>query len=351
MLTFASCSGDSYFDGEEIGGYSSEDGVIPEKVIETDGFYYALIENYAGDKPYSIAVGEKPEKLHAIYTSNKKSSAWFMDADGGIAAWTELAGDKGQKVLVYNKYNRKINTIYSTKSNNICQNIGVNNHFVYFAMEDSNKKEVYIACYDAKKNIIKRVAGTGIKSSKNGENSLNCLNVNYGNLVYSYSQKGENIIRSIDIDKNDNYEYKARTIKLKKKEVKYVYALAFDGLSQCIGLYYTEPGGTDALGYIDTDDDFLYFFDYFEDEVYAYHDQLTCSNGVLLYVEQINSSGNILDHYTLRGYEFKSGSRVINGSAVYAITVKDSILATRWKEGTNDCVIIRGRIKSRDNNI
>ena len=328
--------------GVEIGKFNSKDAVIPETVVESKGMYYALLEDYGGLKPYKIAVGKNMKKLKTVYKSNKKKYVWFMDAEDGIAAWTEAGKGSAQKVKSY--YKKKVRTIYSTKKNDcICQNLGVYKKSVYFTVQDTKNKEAYIAEYNTKDGKLKPIEETKIKYTQNGENSINCFSINKGVLVYSYSQNGKCIIKSMDIDSNDDCNYQARSIIL-DSNIAYIYAVSIDNKTLNIAVYYMADDYMDKLGYIDKNSDKIKFLIDFDGYAYAYQDQITCCDGLLLYIEQQNVSGNINDHYSLQGYDFTTGKQIPKIRATYAVTAKDSILLTQWVNGIKKCKIHRKTI-------
>ena len=351
MITLVGCTSSEmsslYVEDEKaVGQYSSKDGVIPEKVFKSNDTYYALLQSYAGDEAYKIAVGPDFENLKTVYKSNEKENVWFMDADGDIAAWTELSETDKQEVKVYDRNSGEIKTLYTDDGECICQNVKVYNGSVYFVKKNTAKKEAYIVRYDTQKKAIQPILKTKTKITESGDCSINCFNVNYGCLVYAYSELGMSIIKCIDIDETDDFEYKSRKAMLSKSDATYVYAVAYDKETECIGVYCEGTDGSGTMGYIDSDDSGLWVFDYFSEELYAYRDQIECCDGVLLYVEQVNASGDIMDHYSLEGYEFETEQSITGIPSVYSITIKDSILLTQWVEGTKKCKVYKGTIKN-----
>lgn len=352
MLLMCACSDISnlYIQGKAIGSYSSKDGVIPQKVIESNGTYYTIMDSYSGDKPFKIAIGSDVGKMEPVYTSEADKSVWFMDAEDGVVAWTEVDESGIQEVKTYNKNTKEIKTLYTTNSECVCENIIVYNNCVYFAVDEQDKKEAYIARYDIKNDAMHPVKGTRVKATKNGVNSLNCFNINEGNLVFGYNKNDVSIIRSLDADMDDDYEYESRRSVLSRSAAKYVYSVAYDHDTECIVLYYSGSDGVEATGYLCSDDDSLLFpIDYFSDDMHAYHDQIECCDGVLLYIEQMNESGDIMDHYNLIGYDLMDDKYLQSVSAAYAVSVKDSIIITQWTDGTKECKIYRGTIETKGN--
>ena len=272
----------------------TDEDTLPNLMAVSDGVYYIMTGLY-GEDSYRLSVSESIEDLHFVY-EQEGAGTWYLYAEGDYAAWAEW-GDSGYEYKVYDRKNDKVQTVESVKAGeDEGQNMqmGLHNGKLYYSLNDYKAGKSRILCYDPASEKKETVYETAL--AENGS----CLSVNSGVLT-AYMGEGEDArqkLVQIDLESGDKKEIEV------PGDLDSLYAVSYDRDNDLIALYYhavdseTEDIGTFTPG--DKEIKSLYSM---PENLYAYRDRIDIENGLLYWVTQINTTGDIVDHYSMTQYD------------------------------------------------
>lgn len=261
----------------------------PLQIIPAGDRWVALVGAYESDD-YSVSVSESPETLNPVY-SVKDTSIWFFTANEHCIAWCE----ESEIAYTYKAYlfdEEKVITLVSINDvdNYQPQNVGVYGKSIYYTNIDYSAKNVTVYAYD----ITSQTAGVVLSEPYAEEGAPYVISVEDVYLSYA----GYQAIKVIRLDNGETVFESALP-----NAVEYVYAISYDSANDACGLYYCDEDSEDIGIFKEGDTEVLSHFTFNENH-YAYHDQIRCTNGHLYWIVQSNVTGLITDHYILMEYNY-----------------------------------------------
>lgn len=273
--------------GTLIASFDEDDA--PSKIVKTDNYWVYLVNTYGGTE-YSISVNTAPEELNSVYVT-KDVSIWFLEASDKYVVWTEKS-DEYYEYKFYSIENKTVDTFFKTDTATgfQLQNIGIYADNIYYSFVDYMKEEANIYCYDVTSKEATPVLNLKYDEdlspmSFSVENGFLSVASSSGVLVMDLSTGGTVFENELPDD------------------VAYVFAISYDQANETCGLYYCDSDSED-IGIIEKDDSNIFSILTLNENYYAYHDQIKCTNGHIYWISQANVSGNVTDHYMYMDYDY-----------------------------------------------
>ena len=270
-----------------IESYPSD--TAPSQVIKTDDFWVMLFNSYA-EHDYSILIGENPDSLNEIYNVDDVT-IWYFDADNDAVVWSE----RSTEFYTYKLYRfdtRNVETIYQASLEDGYQavNIGIYAKSAYYCLVDYKKQDVSVLAYNFETGSTTVVYDIPYEE----KNQPHTINVEDEYLSFACADE----IAVINL-KNNETVFKTKL----PEEVKYTYAVSYDGINDVCALYYADEDSED-IAVLKEGDAEISSLCTFSKNYYAYMEKIECYDGHLYWIKQANVSGMVADHYTFVDYDY-----------------------------------------------
>lgn len=277
-----------------IAEYGRE-GELPAKAAYADGLWYMLLNGY-GSSEYAISVSGDCREISPVYHVPEGSAVWFLEADGGYAAWCER-GEGSYRYMLYDHESGDVEEFFSTgaaKPQN--QGLAIHDGGVYFGNIDYAGRKAALLRYDISEARVEELFILPYA----GERSIQALNITEGMLVAAVTGE-DDCVEILTIDLDDGQVI--RSLKL-PENVEYVYAVAKDTVTDNYAIYYLDGKNfAENIGICRAGAQAVKSLFTFGSNVYAYRDAIEYANGHVCWVIQMNVSGRIIDHYRLVVYD------------------------------------------------
>ena len=264
----------------------------PVKTVRAGGKWFSLTGRYLHDS-FSLSVSEDYNGLNEVY-SVSGVDIWFFEAQGDFAVWSEESAEK-LRFMVYNAEGGEAKEIFSVSAaaGFSPANVGIYDGNVYFEYIDYAAKSAAVMRYELETGELTRF----YELEYLGEYSCTSLSVDGGELLTSVGKAGNAKLIKINLDSGAHESFAL------SPSVSVVYACAHDTAQGGLALYYRDKDGNEHIGMVNTKNGKIKNVFTFEKNVYAYHDTLEFYGGHLYWVNQVNASGNVADHYRFVDYD------------------------------------------------
>ena len=300
VLAFVFCSCGEKSKLYEINGenawYAYPVENAPVKAVNAGEKWYLLKGIYLGTS-FTLAVGSDYLNTKDVYAASGVD-IWFFEANERLAAWSEIGGE-GTKFMVYNAESGKAEQVFSvsTEAGFAPANVGVWGESVYFAHIDYAAEKAAVMRYDLDSGAL----SCALELEYRGESSCTSLSVDGGVLLVSAGGEGK-----AELIRADLASGKRESIPL-ASGVEFVYGCAYDAENGGYALYYRDGEG-EYIGTVNAKNGKVKIIATFPENVYAYRDTLELYGGHLYWVQQINASGNVAEHYKFIDYDIGEGT-------------------------------------------
>jgi hypothetical protein len=264
----------------------------PVKTINAGNKWYSLIGRYLGDE-FSLSVSESYDGVNKVY-STSGVDIWFFEANEALAAWCEKNGAE-LNFMVYSAESGKTEKVFSASIEKGFSpaNVGVWRESVYFAYTDYAAKSAGVMRYDTATGELSRFCELEFL----GEYSCTSLSVDGASLLISAGKGKEAELIKIGLESGSKTEIPL------SDSADFVYACACDTAGEGYAVYYRDAKGAEHIGTVNPKNGKIKNIYSFGANVYAYRDTLELHGGHLYWVTQVNSTGNVADHYRLVDYD------------------------------------------------
>lgn len=264
----------------------------PVKAVNAGEKWYLLMGKYLGDS-FSLSVSESYENVNTVY-STSGVDIWFFEANESLAAWCEESAAE-IKFMVYNAESGKTEEIFSASTEKFFRaaNVGVHGKKAYFEYTDYENETAAIMCYDTEDGKLSRFAELEYR----GEYSCTSLYLHAGNLTVSYGNEGKAELLKINLESGEKTKISLSAA------VNFVYACSYDSAEGGYAVYYRDADGKEHVATVNPKSGNLKNLFTFAQNVYAYHDTVSFYGGHLYWVQQVNATGNVAEHYKFVDYD------------------------------------------------
>ena len=291
-LTLTGCTFLSFLNRTKLASYSKDVG--PSQVIKTEKYWVSLINEY-GKSDYSISVSDTSEKLVGIY-SVEDVGIWYFEANDNGVVWCE-SSEESYSYKFYGFSDKEVKTIHEApkSAGYQPQNVGIFLDKVYFTFIDYENQTINVCEYEIETESINVFDSYEWVLDK----IPYPISVENGYLSFAYSE----YIKVINLN-TEEVVFKADLPENSRK----VFAVSYDSINDTCALYYADADSED-IGIFKEEDSAIRSVFTFEKNIYAYEDKIRCVDGHIYWIEQINYSGYITDHYQLIDYSYFDGKK------------------------------------------
>ncbi len=260
----------------------------PSQVVKTKSYWVQLVSEYFGTN-YRISVSKEPDDITTVYTADNVL-IYYFEANDDYVVWCEETVD----TYDYKLYSIKEDTVQTLFSADIeegylPQNVGIYQNKVYYPVVDYQKETADIYCYDTQTGKNASVSSLPY----DGEYSIMTMNVEANYLTVASTSD----IVVFDVEK----ECLVQQTPL-PREVGFVFAVSYDYINEKCALYYSDEDSED-IGFINEAGEMDSHFT-FGDNQYAFEDKITCIDGHIYWIVQMDSTGDVSDHYRYVEYDY-----------------------------------------------
>lgn len=262
---------------------------LPNLMAVSDGTYYIMTCKYGNDQ-YQLSVSEKMNKLKSVYDV-EGASIWYLCAEGDFAVWVEAYDDRYDYKL-YNRENDKtisFNSVGRTENESQNMQTGIYNGTIYYSEIDYAENKISVKRYNIREEKTETIHEETLP-----EDATAALDVN-GEILTAYL--GGNQLYCLNLESGEE-----KAVEIPEK-MDGVYAVSYDQGNDMYALYYSAKGsGTEDIGTFTPGNKQIKSLYTLSENCYAYRDNIEIDNGHLFWVTQVNTSGDVVDHYTLVDY-------------------------------------------------
>lgn len=189
--------------------------------------------------------------------------------------------------------------------------MGIYSGKLYYDVTDFDNSKIYIKSYDfktGKESIVREVDFE--------EGGPSTLEVKDGILVAYNTSKSPDALFIKDLKRGKESQVKI------PEDIEYVYAASYDKENDTYMIYYDkEDSKAEYIGIFKPDDSKIKAIFTMPEGMYAYREQVTIDNGHVFWVTEENTTGPVVDHYTLVDYDCADDSPYeVPASFGYALT-------------------------------
>lgn len=299
-LLLCACGGGGtkvyYISGEDAWAAFPVDEA-PVKTVRAGEKWYSLIGEYLGES-FALSVSDDYMQINEVYKTSGVS-IWFFEADGSGAAWCE----RGESTLRFMFYpceggDAEEIAVLDTSAGFNPANVGLFGGGVYFVSIDHAAKRAAVMRYDTEAGTLSRF----FELEYRGDYTCTSLSADGGSLLISAGAEGEAELIKLDLAGGGQ-----ERIAL-SESVNFVFACAYDSAEGGFAIYYSDTAGGEHIGTVNAKNGKVKNVSTFGASVYAYQDVLEFYGGHLYWVQQINASGNVAEHYRFVDHNCKNNS-------------------------------------------
>lgn len=266
----------------------------PLKTINAGDYWYSIIGEYGKDG-YAFSASRSPEEINIIYEA-EDSRNWYFEATENYAVWSE----DYENYISYKLYTRADNSVTEvfradeTPGFQI-SNVAIYEDGIYFSYIDYEKETADIVCYDISEETAESVFAADFAK----EYSIMNFEIVENYLTATVCINDEIKVVVFELDNQ-----KAPLITDLPEYVFYVYDVSYDYVKSTYALYYRDSDGKEHIGVLNTEENEIKNILTFNENYYAYEDNITCLDGHIYWISQANTSGYIAEHYKLVDYDY-----------------------------------------------
>ena len=335
-------SGGEINSGELVASYKED--TVPGILAKSGDNWFAIQQKY-GAGEYTIGYGTSPESIEPK-SDMLYGEIWNLTADGDYAAWGERNGDE-VKVMVYDSKADKVEEVAvltDDRSNGEYQQskAHVKDGKVYYIVYDYDAHKTKVMQYDLetkKESVLAEDASSEY---------IGCFAINDNTIIFdSNSEDGEPALALLDITSG-----KIEKIDL-PDGMDYVWEADVNG-DTIATYYYDSRPGNNAWNEADNiavfqkgEEDVVPIFSFPNTNTgatyYACNDDIGLFGDYILWVYQQNTSGDILDHYDLTIYNYKTNDYHQEPATFNFAVDGDDLCWAAWNENINKVEIYKAK--------
>ena len=311
---------------------SYEGDTVPAFVKKSGDRWFVIYQKY-GENDYAFASGDSPDTNDVKYEGS--GEIWKLSADGEIAAWAERI-DIGVNINVYDATKDEVETIAvlpelpHEPQQTFAQ---VKDGKVYYCLIDYEAKEKCLMCYE-----VANKKGSILATETNYEISF--LSMKGNTLMYeSIGENGETLLTLYDTTSGETEQISL------PEYVRYIWNADIEGDAVAL-YYYDNTEGNNAWNQTDNiavfergKTDFTPIFSFPTSDTgaswYAYNDDIELFGDNVLWIYQQNVSGDILDHYHMTVYNYKTNDYIEEPATFDYMTDGEDLYWLSWDDNVN----------------
>lgn len=284
------------------GNYTDLD-LLPRSItITPDAKYVLLLADYSSSY-FKLSLGDSYDDINVIYDAGENRINNYI-ANDKVIAWSEHS-DNSFSFKYYDYSTKEINEIRTISYSNDLWQLGpisVFDNIIYFMFYDYETNEAFISSYDTiNKTETIFLKDDFVDGTFTHGRQFPSMDENQGYLSISKFNNDESITLLL-FSLKDGLQQKYQL----PDDIALVYASAVDIETSTVSVYYYDRAkDKDCLGIYSLIDDSFKIIKVFHEYYYVYHDEIQTKDGFLYFVNQMNVSGEISDHYSGFKYDIK----------------------------------------------
>ncbi len=286
---------------ERIAEYSGD--YVPAFIEKSENNWYVIYQKY-NEENYTLSVGENPEDINVKHIGS--GQIMNLSVDGDLAAWAERS-DSQLSINYYNASDDGVVTILTLPEREDYQQgkVYVRGGKVFYQTIDHAEKVFRILCYDTADESTKTLAEETFDPSAFG----GCFAMRDDILLYQNTGAGGESELSL-LDTSTGQTERAAL----PEGVDVLYDADVNGSTVAV-YYYDKREGSDNWNQSDNiavfekgQKDVIPFYTFPKTSSgdivgYAYRDNIVLSGDDVMWIDQMNVSGDVADHYKLTVYD------------------------------------------------
>jgi len=328
--------------GEMVASY--EEDAVPGILAKSGDNWFAIQQTY-GTGEYTIGYGTSPDSIEAK-SSISTGEIWNLSADGDYATWGER-NESEVKVMVYDSKSDKVEQValltedrenYKYQQSKVHTKDGK----VYYLYSDYDADKLKVMCYDM------ATGEESVVAEDDSAQNVGCFAMRDNTIIIdSTGEQGEPAIGLVDITSG-----KIEKIDL-PDGMDYVWEADVNG-DTIATYYYDSRPGNNAWNEADNiavfqkgEEDVVPIFSFPNTNTgatyYACNDDIELFGDYILWVYQQNTSGDILDHYDLTIYNYKTNDYHQEPATFNFAVDGDDLCWATWNENINKVEIYKAK--------
>ncbi len=281
--------------GEKITSYTDETA-LPQRLVDAGERYYMLKGQYNGTS-WKVTTGTSFTDQEEVYAV-ENVTIWDFYAEGDYAAWVEKS-ETQYAYKVYDRKNDRVTQFCSAMTEDGFQQskLVIRNGVVYYAITLYAQRKAVILSYTVETEAVITVRELDFCEEYT---VASMTETEEGLLVAVNTPSRGDALLALNPVTGDS-----RVIAFPEDTVSTVYDVSYDAAHHVYALYYADTIGKEHIATWKEGDATMRNIFTFSTVGYAYRDRVECRDGMLYWIEQLNTSGRIADHYRFISYDYQ----------------------------------------------